>query len=40
MANKKKKEKKSFLDTVWEDFAKTGAIGTYLLYRNLKDGRD
>ncbi len=38
MANKKKTTKKSFIDSVWEDFAKTGAIGSYLLYRNLKDG--
>ena len=45
MAKKKKKDKingegKAFIDNVWEDFAKTGAVGSYLLYKSLKDGWD
>ncbi len=45
MAKKNKKDiksgkEKSFIDSVWEDFAKTGAVGSYLLYKSLKDGLD
>jgi hypothetical protein len=33
---KKKNKKKDVTDNVWEEFAKTGAVGVYLLYRNIK----
>ena len=38
MAKKKSKKltKKDITDNVWEEFAKTGAVGTYLLYKNIK----
>ncbi len=35
MAKKKKKDKKTLADQVWDTFERTGELGFYLLYRNL-----
>ena len=35
---KKKNKKKDVTDNVWEEFAKTGAVGVYLLYKRLNGG--
>lgn len=37
MAKKKKLKKKDITDNVWQEFCETGAVGCYLLYKQLEE---
>ena len=37
MAKKNKGKKKDVTDNIWQEFAKTGAVGYYLLYKQLEE---